>query len=62
VSMGVGAGVGYRIPQPVTDAINAVLRALHIREEIKGSGGIETKPVVLVKAGWYTPKLEICGG
>jgi hypothetical protein len=62
VSMGVGAGVGYRIPQPVTDAINAVLRALQIREEIKGFGGIETKPVVLVKAGWYTPKLEICGG
>ena len=63
VSMGVGAGVGYQIPRPVTSAINAVLRALHIREEIKGSGGFETKPQVLVSQGWYSPKdATWCGG
>ena len=61
VAMGVGAGVGYHMPEPVVDAINAVLRALHIREQIKGSGGIETKPVVLVQKGWKHPALGGCG-
>jgi hypothetical protein len=62
LSMGVGAGVGYRIPEPVTGAINSILRALNIREEIKGSGGLETKPVIIVSMGRYHPALEICGG
>ena len=61
LSMGVGAGVGYRIPQPVTGAINSILRALNIREEIQGAGGIETKPVIIVSMGRYYPSLNICG-
>jgi hypothetical protein len=62
LSMGVGAGVGYQIPEPVTRAINSILRALNIREEIKGSGGLETKPMIIVSMGRYHPALEICGG
>ena len=62
LSMGVGAGVGYRIPQPVTGAINSILRALNIREEIQGSGGLQTDPVIIVNMGRYHPSLQICGG
>jgi hypothetical protein len=62
LSMGVGAGVGYRIPEPVTGAINSILRALNIREQIQGSGGLQTDPVIIVNMGRYHPSLEICGG
>jgi hypothetical protein len=61
LSMGVGAGVGYRIPQPVTGAINSILRALNIREEIQEAGGIQTDPVIIVSMGRYYPSLDICG-
>jgi hypothetical protein len=61
LSMGVGAGVGYMIPEPVTGAINSLLRALNIREEIKSSGGLETKPVIIVNMGRVHPALEGCG-
>jgi hypothetical protein len=61
LSMGVGAGVGYRIPEPVTGAINSILRALNIREEIQGSGGLQTDPVIIVNMGRYHPSLEACG-
>jgi hypothetical protein len=61
-SMAVGAGVGYNIPQPVTSAINSILRALNIREEIQGSGGIQTKPMMIVSKGWYHPAVQACGG
>jgi hypothetical protein len=60
VSMGVGAGVGYRIPQPVTGAINSILRALNIREEIQGAGGIQTDPVIIVSMGRYHPAVQAC--
>jgi hypothetical protein len=53
--------VGYTMPAPVTAAINSILRALHIKEEIKGSGGIETNPKMIAQAGWYAPKMDICG-
>jgi hypothetical protein len=62
LSMGVGAGVGYMIPEPVTGAINSMLRALNVREEIKSSGGLETKPVIIVDIGRYHPSLQACAG
>lgn len=62
LSMGVGAGVGYRIPEPVTGAINSILRALNVREQIQGSGGLQTDPVIIVKMGRYHPAVEACGG
>jgi hypothetical protein len=61
VSMAMGAGVGYMMAQPVTNAINAVLRALNIRE-IQGSGGIQTNPQTVVQTGWYKPAVKACGG
>jgi hypothetical protein len=62
VDMGLGAGIGYHMPEPVTNAINAVLRALHIKKQIEGHGGIETKPVIIVTKGWYSPARAMCGG
>ena len=62
IVMSVGAGVGYRIPQPVADAINAILSALHIQERIQSAGGIETTPVELVNAGRYAPSTDACKG
>jgi hypothetical protein len=62
LSMAVGAGVGYNIPQPVTAAINSILRALNIRQEIQGSGGVQTKPMMIVQKGWYAPAVKACAG
>ena len=62
VVMAVGAGVGYRFPQPVASAINAILSALHIQREIKSEGGIETAPHNLVNMGRYAPSVEACKG
>ena len=58
--MAVGAGVGYTMPEPVKEVINSILRALHIKKEIKGSGGIETQPKMIAQAGWYSPVMDIC--
>ena len=58
--MAAGAGVGYQMPQPVTDAINVLLSALHIKERIQGRGGIELDPKMLVSTGWYAPSREWC--
>jgi hypothetical protein len=61
LAMGLGAGVGYVIPEPVKDAINSILRGLHIREQIEGSGGFQTNPIILVSLGSYHPAVEACG-
>ena len=62
LSMALGAGVGYVIPQAVTRAINSILRALNIKEELKDSGGFQTKPVMLVKTSYYHPAVQACRG
>jgi hypothetical protein len=62
VSSGAGAGVGYQMPEPVTDAINAFLSALNIKQRIRGSGGIESKQVTLANKGWYNPPVHVCKG
>ncbi len=43
------AGVGYSIPQPVTNAINFILRKLNL-SEIKGYGGLDTPAVTLINS------------
>ena len=60
-AMGLGAGVGYVIPEPVKDAINSVLRTLHVREQIEGSGGFQTSPIILVNTSAYHPAIRACG-
>ncbi len=60
LTMYAGAGVGYAMPQPVTNAINAVLRAMNIGE-IKASGGLDTKPMLLVNTGNVSPAVRVCG-
>ncbi len=40
LDVGVAVGIGYSIPQPVTKAINFILRNLNLRT-IEGTGGIE---------------------
>ena len=60
VSSGAGAGVGYQMPEPVTNAINAFLSALNIKQRIKGSGGIESKQITLANKGWYHPPVHLC--
>lgn len=60
LAMAMGAGVGYMIPQGVTRGINAILRALNIKE-IQDSGGFQTSPMKLVSTTSRTPKLAVCG-
>ena len=59
LSMDLAAGIGYVIPQPVTNAINFILRGLNLKQ-IEGSGGFQTPSTSLIKASSYTPKLKIC--
>lgn len=61
LSMGVGAGVGYMMPEPVTKLINAFLRAINIRKEIPSAGGLQSDPVNIVSIGRYHPSLDKCG-
>jgi hypothetical protein len=50
-------GIGYSIPQPVTSAINLVLRTLNMKE-IQGSGGLEHRETILNKEQYDPPS---CG-
>ena len=50
-------GVGYSIPQPVTSAINFVLRNLNMTE-VQGSGGLEHREDILTKEQYDPPS---CG-
>jgi hypothetical protein len=59
LSMDLAAGIGYIIPQPVTNAINFILRGLNLRQ-ITGSGGFQAPATPIVKATSYTPNLKIC--
>jgi len=43
-------GVGYVIPKSVTDLVNSVLRALNIKYEITGEGGLApSKPLTVIE-------------
>ena len=57
--MDLAAGIGYVLPQPVTNAINFLLRGLNL-QEIKGSGGFQTPPESLIKSTSYAPKVKLC--
>lgn len=61
IAMGVGAGVGYQMPEPVSGAINAILRALNIKTQIESSGGLQTNPMIIVNIGRKFPSVEACG-
>lgn len=60
LSMGVGAGVGYQVPEPVAGAINAVLRTLNIQEKLQSAGGFQTKPANIVNISRYRPSIQAC--
>jgi hypothetical protein len=53
-------GVGYSIPQPVTDAINFVLRALNVNQ-IKSQGGLQAGALRLFH-GSEEPTTKLCAG
>ena len=61
ISMGVGAGVGYQMPEPVSGAINSILRALNIKTQIESSGGLQTNPMIIVNIGRKFPAVAACG-
>jgi hypothetical protein len=48
VVVGMSGGIGYLIPKPITDAINFILGALHIRYRVDSFGGVESKPMTIV--------------
>ena len=52
IKLDMNGGVGYVIPQSVTNAINFILRKLNIKYQIKGEGGLEpSKVLTLVNTG-----------
>jgi hypothetical protein len=61
ISMGLGAGVGYSMPGVVSDAINAILRALNINSKVEPFAGIQTPTKVIVNIGRKFPGVEACG-
>jgi hypothetical protein len=60
IGMQMAVGIGYAIPQPVTKAINAVLSVLNVKHRIGSSGGLETKPLNIVRTANWEPDLEVC--
>jgi len=46
--IGMSGGIGYLIPKPITDAINFILGALHIRYRVDSFGGVESKPITII--------------
>jgi hypothetical protein len=48
IVIGMSGGIGYLIPKPITDAINFILGALHIRYRVDSFGGVESKPMTIV--------------
>jgi len=60
--VGLIGGVGYVIPRPVTNAINAVLRALNIKYQILGEGGFSSDPMTIVNKTTHAPASRACGG
>jgi len=61
LNVGLVAGIGYSIPQPVTDAINFVLRQLNLGQ-IKSYGGIDSKPITIINSTGTEPPTKACGG
>lgn len=53
------AGIGYLIPQAITDIINTVLRALNIKP-IRGEGGLQMKPMKVFTDFSYRPDSRAC--
>lgn len=60
-NMDAGTGVGYVIPQPITDAINFILRTLNLRE-ISGEGGLPGPRETIIRTADVTPKSIACTG
>lgn len=50
VSVSMSGGIGYLIPKPVTDAINFILGALHVKYRIAGSGGLQADPMTIINS------------
>jgi|KBSMisStandDraft_5_1062788.scaffolds.fasta_scaffold04664_3 hypothetical protein len=46
--LGMSGGIGYTIPKPVADVINAIFGALHINYKLETFAGIEAKPMSLL--------------
>ena len=61
IAMGIGAGVGYSMPELVTSAINAILRALNINRKVESFSGLQTQPKVLVDIRRKFPGVKACG-
>jgi hypothetical protein len=48
--VGMSGGIGYLIPRPVTDAINFVLGALHIKYRVDSEGGLSSEPITIINS------------
>ena len=59
LEMFLGAGIGYQIPQPVTKAINFILRALNLKQ-IQGNGGLQLARALVLHLEGITPISKIC--
>jgi len=46
--IGMSGGIGYLIPKPITDAINFILGALHVRYRVDSFGVVESKPITII--------------
>jgi len=60
LTVGLVAGIGYSMPQPVTNVINFFLRKLNLGE-IKSYGGIDSTPLEIIKSTGTEPPTKACG-
>jgi hypothetical protein len=61
LDMVMAGGVGYSIPQPITSAINFVLRALNLKQ-VERTGGLEFARTTLISKKAVKPERPICQG
>lgn len=59
ITLGVGGGIGYNIPQKITDGINAVLSLFNIKYQIAPQAGPSFIVPVLTRSA-VDPKVKLC--
>ncbi len=59
LNLDLGYGIGYVIPKPVADLVNALLRALNLGT-IQRTGGTPPQLTHLATLQGYSPKLRVC--
>jgi hypothetical protein len=60
ITVSIGAGFGYVVPQALVDGINAILRAFNLGA-LRSEGGVEAGFKKLLESHTVIPPIKSCG-